>query len=160
MRSSQRLVVLLLLLLAVGLPALASDEFDRWSALVQARTGPDLSQQSPHITVYDFDGGPTGPYDVNLDHWYLRYSTGGFELWAGRNELSFWHQDDWVRWGDANQVRATNLKGSELRVVYTIRPKMNLFARLFFVDAIDLLQPGDTTRETGNRVRIDWNVAF
>jgi hypothetical protein len=311
---------------------------DQWSALVQARTGPDLSQQSPHITIYDFDDGPTGPYDVNLDHWFLRFSTGSFEVWAGRNELSFWHQDDlfvfdnvtyagaggsyrhglgegtlawhlnavalpvgmrdfsgtafigqvaydrewdnsgftlavgffgsnadpddpageilltenntrdyrvldfqvqyrsrafgkplqvgfdtthnfadydqapegsfsefhrdhvdgyvfeilwgeggdagdwqlgyywahlealsahssyiqddWVRWGDANQVRATNLKGSELRVIYTIRPNMNLFARLFFVDAIDLLQPGDTTRETGNRLRIDWNVSF
>ncbi|MGB5815158.1 MAG: putative porin [Thermoanaerobaculia bacterium] len=311
---------------------------DTWSALVQARTGPNQSQQSPHITIYDFDGGPTGPYDLNLDYWYLGYASGGFEVWAGRNQLSFWHhddlfvfdnvtypgagasyrhglgegaltwrfnyvalpvgmrdfsgtgiigqvayelelensgftvaggfigtradpddpageilltenntrdyrlfdlqlqyrsqafgrpfkigfdythnaedyddappgsfselhrdhvdgyvfellwgetgdagnwqlgyyyahlealaanssyiQDDWVRWGDANQVRATNLKGSELRLIYTIRPNMNLFARLFFVDAIDLLEPGDTTKETGNRLRIDWNVSF
>lgn len=311
---------------------------ESWSALVAARTGPDRSQQSPHITIYDFDEGPTGPYDLNLDHWYVNYASGGFEAWAGRNELSFWHQDDlfvfdnvtylgaggsyrhglgegqlswhfnyvalpvgmrdfsgtefigqvaydrelensgftvaggffatradpddpagdilltdnntrdyrlfdlqlqyrsralgrpfqigfdythnaenyddappgsfsefhrdhvngyvfevlwgksedagdwqlgyyyahlealaanssyiqddWVRWGNANQVRATNLKGSELRVIYTIRPKMNLFARLFFVDAIDLLEPGDTTRETGNRLRVDWNVSF
>ena len=69
-------------------------------------------------------------------------------------------QDDWVRWGNANQVRATNLKGSEFRALYTIRPDMNLFARLFFVDAIDLLEPSDTTKETGNRFRVDWNVAF
>lgn len=311
---------------------------DSWSALVEARTGPDLSQQSPHITIYDFDGGSTGPYDFNLDHWFLKYASGGFEAWAGRNELSFWHHDDlfvfdnvtypgvggsyrhslgegtldwhlnyvalpvgmrdtsgtgvigqvayerefensgltvagaffgtnadpddpagetlltenstrdyrvfdlqfqyrsrvfgkpykigfdythnaknyddeppgsfsefhrdhvngyvlellwgetgdagdlelgyyyahlealsahssyiaddWVRWGNANQVRATNLKGSELRLVYTIRSKMNLFARLFFVDAIDLLEAGDTTRETGNRLRVDWNFSF
>ena len=311
---------------------------DHWSVLVQARSGPNLSQQSPHITIHDFVGGPSGPYEFNLDHWYVSYESGGFEAWAGRNELSLWHQDDlfvfdnvtyagaggsfrqglgegaliwslnyaalpmgmrdfsgtgllgqvayerelqnsgftvagsfeatnadpedpagdilltenntrdyrlfnlqlqyrsrafgkpveigfdythnfenydnappgsfsefhkehvdgyvveidwgsreragdwllgyyyahlealsahssfiqddWVRWGDANQVRATNLKGSEFRVVYTIRPNMNIFTRLFFVDAVDLLEPGDTTTETGNRLRIDWNVSF
>lgn len=311
---------------------------DSFSALVQARTGPDLSQQSPHITIIDFDGGPTGPADVNFDHWYLNFESGGFSAWLGRNELSAWHQDDmfvfdnvtyagvganyrhgvgdgalswhfnyvalpvgmrdfsgtgafaqvayernyrisgftaavgffrtkadpddpageilltenntrdyrildwqfqyrsrafdtpyevhfdysrnlenyddepvgsfsefhkddvngyvfglevgrkgdagdwrfgyyyaylealtvnssyiqddWVRWGNANQVRATNLKGSEFRVLYTIRSNMNIFARLFLVDAVALLEPGDTTKETGNRFRIDWNVAF
>ena len=305
---------------------------------MQARTGPNLSQQSPHITVYDFDDGPRGPYDANLDRWFADYASGGLELWIGRNELSYLHQDDlfifdnvtypgiggsyrqqvgpgaliwslnyvalpvgmrdfagtgligqlaydrdfetsgfsvaggffatdadpddpaggvlltendsrdyrafslefqhrgrvfggpyrvgvdlshnaknyddappgsfsrfheddvngyvvefewgskekagdwllgyyhahlealtvhssyiqddWVRWGNANQVRATNLDGDELRVVYTIRPNMNIFARLFFVDAIDLLQPGDTTRETGNRLRVDYNLSF
>ena len=69
-------------------------------------------------------------------------------------------QDEWVRWGDANQVRSTNIKGSEFRVLYTINPKMNLFARAFFVDAIDLLEPGDSSKETGNRVRIDFNIFF
>lgn len=311
---------------------------DTWSALVQARTGPDLSQQSPHITIHDFDGGSTGPYEANLDHWFVRYDTGAFDAWAGRNELSFWHQDDmfvfdnvtyagiggeyahaagegdlswffnvvklpvgmrdfvgegfvgqvayfresdssgltlaaalfatnadptdpagntlltenstrdyrvlelqaqyrsqafgkpfylgldlthnfkdydnappgsfsqfhkndvdgavvqvqigetasrgdwlfgyyyaylealtvhssyiqddWVRWGSSTQGRTTNLKGSELRAVYTIRAGMNLFARLFFVDAINLLEPGDTMKETGNRFRIDFNVSF
>ena len=311
---------------------------DNWSALVQARTGPHLSQQSPHITIYDFDGGPTGPAEFNFDHWYVNYKSGGLSAWVGRNELSAWHQDDmfvfdnvtyagagasyrhgvgagalswhfnyvalpvgmrdvsgtgafaqvayernydisgftvaggffgtnadpdepageilltenntrdyrifdlqlqyrsragdtpyeiqfdysrnaknyddapagsfsefhkddvdgyvlgllvgdqgnagdwqlgyyyaylealtvnssyiqddWVRWGNANQVRATNLKGSEFRVIYTIRSGMNIFARMFFVNAIDLLEPADTTRETGNRFRVDWNVAF
>lgn len=311
---------------------------DKWSALVQARSGPNLSQQSPHITIADFDGGPAGPYDFNLDHWYVSYSSGGFDAWAGRNALSFWHQDDlfvfdnvtyagaggscrhtvadgtlswslnyvampagmrdfsgtavvgqvayekdfetsgftaaaglfasnadpgnaggnvlltenntrdyrvldvqlqyrarvfgqptqlgfdvthnfenyddapagsfsefhkdhvngyvaevlwgkrdaagdwmlgyyyayvkalathssyiqddWLRWGDANQVRATNMTGSELRALYTIRSNMNLFARLFFVNAIDLLEPGDTTKETANRFRLDWNISF
>ncbi len=311
---------------------------DQWSALVQLRSGPDLSQQSPHITVYDFDDGPTGPYEFNFDHWYVNYQGGGFEGWAGRNELSFWHQDamfvfdnvtypgiggeyahragegamtwffnlvklpvgmrdfvgegyigqvayfrdyensgltlaggifatnadpgdpagdilltqnntrdyqildlqvqyrsqafgkpyrlgldlshnfknydnappgsfseyhqddvngavlqvqfgdegskgdwlfgyyyaylealtvhssyiqdDWLRWGNANQVRATNMKGSEFRVLYTIKPGMSIFARLFFVDAINLLEPGDTTKESGNRFRIELNAAF
>jgi hypothetical protein len=311
---------------------------DKWSATVAARSGPNLSQQSSHITIYDFDDGPDGPYEFNIDHWYLKYKTGGFEGWVGRNELSFWHQDDififdnvtypgmgaslkhaswngsltwhanlvalpvgmrdysgtgligqavyerefnrssfvvaagyfgtradpddpdagllltengqrdyrivnadfqyrshafgkpyrlgfnyshniknydnepldsfsyfhkkdrdawviemewdklgasgnwllayyyshlealgrhssyiqddWVRWGNANQVRATNMKGSEFRAMYKPRPNMNILARLFFVDAINLLEPGDTTKETGNRFRIEWNVTF
>jgi hypothetical protein len=311
---------------------------DNWSAVVAARSGPDLSQQSPHITLVDFEDGPTGPYEFNLDHWYLNYDRGGFEAWIGRNEMSFWHQDDlfifdnvtypglggsykhelgngqltwnlnyvalpvgmkkssgtgllgqlvyeqdferwgftlaggyfgtdadpdnpdgqtlltqnstrdyrvvnlmaqfrsqmfdqpyyvgldfmrnlenyddsapdsfsqyhkddrdgyvlefvlgekakkgdwqvgyyysylealsvhssyiaddWVRWGDANQVRATNLKGSELRAVYSFSPTMNIFARLFFVDAISLLEAGDTTLETGNRLRVEVNISF
>jgi hypothetical protein len=309
----------------------------RWSAMVQARSGPKKSQQSPHITIYDFDGGSTGPYQFNLDHWYMQYARDGFEAWAGRNVLSFLHQDDlfvfdnvtyagiggsylldtgansyyvslnyvalpvgmrdyvgaalvgefgyqrrfgesalsaafgyrlsngdpddpagdtlltdnsrrdyrelslqlqyktrlgeralqlgldlmhnaadyddapvgsfsefhkddvngfilevllgdkqpgnwqvgyyyaylealaanssyiqddWVRWGNANQVRATNLKGSEVRVLYTARENLNIFARLFFVDAVDLLQAGDTTLETGNRFRIELNWSF
>jgi hypothetical protein len=319
----------------VGFDARLSDQ---WSTLVQLRTGPHLSQQSPHITIYDFDGGDDGPYQVNFDRWFVRYANKEFDLWAGRNELSYVHrddlfvfdnvtyaglggsyshelragrlianlnlvalpvgmrsfvgnaavgqvaydrefedsgftvaggffltkadpddpdgellltdnntrdyrilqfqfqyrnevfrkpvrvgldfsrnvanygdapsgsfsefhkdhvsgfavefewgskgkagdlvlgyeyahlealagnssyiQDDWVRWGNANQVRATNIKGSEFRLIYTLRPNMNLFARLFFVRAIDLLQPGDTTRETGNRFRVDYNVSF
>ena len=311
---------------------------EKWSALVQARSGPKSSQQSPHITIHDFDGGPSGPYEFNLDRWFMRFNSGNFETWVGRNELSFWHQDDlfvfdnvtyagvggsyrheagngaltfslnvvalpvgmrdfsgsgligqvayernvgdsgftiaggfnvssadaddpvaanlltengsrdytvfdlqlqyrsriagtpydigfdfthnarnydkepvgsfsefhknhvngyvihfiwgeksnpgdwqlgyyyahqealtthssyiqddWVRWGNASQVRATNMKGSEFRMLYTIRPNFNIFARLFFVDAIDLLETGDTTLETGNRLRIDANFSF
>jgi hypothetical protein len=311
---------------------------EQWSALIAVRSGPDLSQQSPHITIVDFDGGDTGPYEFNLDHWYLKYNQGGFEAWAGRNEMSYWHQDDlfifdnvtypgagasyqhglaqgqltwnidyvalpvgmqktsgtgllgqvayeqdfehrgftiaggyfgtnadpddpdgltlltenntrdyraanlmlqyrsrifskpyyigfdytrnfknyddapsgsfsefhkndrqgyvaevqwgnkgsegdwlfgyyysylealaahssyiaddWVRWGNSNQVRATNPQGSEFWVLYTISPNMNIFGRLFFVDAIDLLEPGDTTKETGNRFRVDFNWSF
>jgi hypothetical protein len=311
---------------------------EQWSAVIAARSGPSKSQQSPHITIYDFDDGPTGPYDFNLDHWYLNYSAGGFSAWAGRNELSSWHQDDlfifdnvtypgvgasyqqdiasgeltwnlnyvalpvgmqkvsgtgllgqvvyrrdfatsgftlagsyfgtnadpddpdgsilltenntrdyqvanivlqyrsrifslpyyvgidydrnlknyadaapgsfsefhqddrdgyvleaafgdkgkkgdwlfgyfysylealavhssyiaddWVRWGNANQVRATNLKGSEFRASYNFRDNVNINGRLFFVEAIDLLEPGDTSKEDGNRLRIDLNWTF
>ena len=67
---------------------------DHWSALVAARSGPELSQQSPHITIVDFESGPTGPYEFNLDHWFLNYNQGDFAAWIGRNEMSYWHQDD------------------------------------------------------------------
>ena len=311
---------------------------DNWQARVQLRTGPHKSQQSPHITVYDFDGGDTGPYQLNFDYWFLSYKAGNFEAWAGRNELSFFHQDDlflidnitfagvggsyrqplakgaliwqanyvalpvgmhdfsgtsfvgqvaydrdlkssgltvaagmfasradpddpvgqmlptengtrdydllnlqfqhrsslrgrplrlgvdfshnfkdysqapvgsfskfhqdhldgyvlevlwgrndnagdwlagyyyshiealsanssyiqddWARWGSATQARLTNMKGSEFRFMYTLSPSQNIFARLFFVDAIDLLAPGDTTLEDGKRFRIEYNISF
>ena len=67
---------------------------EHWSTTIAVRSGPHLSQQSPHITLYDFDDGPDGPYEFNFDHWYLNYNDGRFEGWLGRNELSFWHQDD------------------------------------------------------------------
>lgn len=311
---------------------------EKWSARVQLRSGAHDSQQSPHITIYDFDGGDTGPYQFNFDYWYASYKSGGFEAWAGRNDLSFWHQDDlflidnvtyagvggsyrhdlkrgaitwmanlvalpvgmrhfsgtsligqaayerefkstgltaavgvfasradpddptgellltgnntrdydllnlqfqhrssvlgrplrlgmdysrnfkdygkapigsfsnfhkdhldgyvlevlwgrggnkgdwqvgyyysyvkalaahssyiqddWARWGTATQARLTNMKGSEFRALYTLSPRQNIFARLFFVDAIDLLEPGDTALEDGKRFRIEYNLAF
>ena len=311
---------------------------EQWRARVQLRSGPHDSQQSPHITIYDFDGGPNGPYQFNFDHWYLSFRTGGLEVWAGRNQLSFWHQDDlflidnvtfagaggsyshplaggemtwhanyvalpvgmrdfsgtsliaqaefsrefsstgfsvaagyfgsradpddpageslltenntrdydvlnlqlqhrstvlgrplrlgaeygrnfkdysqapagsfsefhqkhvdgwvlealwgpsgeagdllvgyyyshmealaanssyiqddWARWGTSTQARLTNMKGSEFRVLFTITPNQNIFARLFLVDAIDLLQPGDVALEDGKRFRIEYNISF
>jgi hypothetical protein len=311
---------------------------DKWSAQVEARSGPKGSQQSPHITIHDFDGGSSGPYEFSFDYWFMRYKSGGFEGWTGRNELSFWHQDDlfifdnvtyagaggsyrhemgqsaltfnlnyvalpvgmrdfsgtgligqvvydrdvgdsgftiagafsltsadpddpvaanlltengmrdysvfdlqlqyrskigdlpydvgidfthnaenydnapvgsfsefhkghvdghvvhftlgeksapgdwllayyyahqealtthssyvqddWVRWGTSVQARTTNMKGSEFRAHYTVRPGFNVIARLFFVDAIDLIQPGDIALETGSRFRLDANIAF
>ena len=311
---------------------------DNWSAQVEARSGPKGSQQSPHITIHDFDGGSSGPYEFNFDYWFMRFKSGGFEGWAGRNELSFWYQDaffvfhnityagaggsyrhetgqgaltfnlnyvtlpvgmrdfsgtgligqvvyerdvgdsgftiaggfnisnadaddpvaanlltengsrdyamydlqlqyrskvadmpynvgvdfthnaenyddepvgsfsefhkdhvngyvahftlgeksnpgdwqfayyyahqealtahssyvqdDWVRWGTSVQARATNMKGSELRTLYTVRPGFNILARLFIVDAIDLLQASDIALETGSRFRIEANIAF
>jgi len=309
-----------------------------WSARVQLRSGPHASQQSPHITIYDFDGGSSGPYEFNFDYWHLSYQAGGLKAWAGRNELSFWHQDDlflidnitfagvggsyrhgvgqgqltwranyvalpvgmrdfsgtsftgqvayardrdatgftaaagvfasradpadpvgeqlltenstrdynllnlqfqhrselagrslrlgadyshnfenyadapsgsfsefhqdhvdalviealwgdsgeagdwqvgvyhshvealaanssyiqddWARWGNATQARLSNMKGFEFRFLYTIAPRQNIFARLFFVEAIDLLQPGDVALEDGNRFRIEYNISF
>ena len=311
---------------------------DRWSARVQVRSGPHKSQQSPHITIYDFDGGASGPWEFNFDYWYASYRTENLEVWAGRNELSFQHQDDlflidnvtfagvggsyrqglgggaltllanyvalpvgmrdfsgtsvigqvayerdwesvgfmaatgvfasradpddpvgeqlltennardydlinlqlqlrarafghpvrrgasyshnfqdysaapvgsfsefhqddrdgyvvevlwgqsgnandwqigyyyshvealaanssyieddWARWGTSTQARLTNMKGSEFRVLYTIGPRQNIFARLFFVDAVDLLQPGDIALEDGKRFRLEYNIAF
>ena len=90
-------------------------------------------------------------------NWQFGYFYSRVEALASNNSYV---QDDWVRWGNANQVRATNLRGSEFRVLYTLRENFNVFARLFFVDAVGLLEPGDTTKETGNRFRIEFNWSF
>jgi hypothetical protein len=311
---------------------------ERWRARVQLRSGPHDSQQSPHITIHDFDGGSDGPYEANFDYWYVSYRIEDLEVWAGRNQLSYWHQDDlyvfdnvtypgigatyshglgggaltwrvnyvalpvgmrrvsgrglmaqaeyardlesmgfsfgagwiatradpddpdgdllltengsrdydvlnlqlqhrstvlgrplrlgfdyshnfrdysgappgsfsefhrdhvdgwvlealwgpsgspgdlqlgyyyshtealaahssyiqddWARWGTSTQARLTNMKGSEFRVLFTITPNQNIFARWFFVDAIHLLQPGDVALEDGKRFRIEYNVSL
>ncbi|MFQ5678974.1 MAG: putative porin [Gemmatimonadota bacterium] len=66
---------------------------------IRVRSGSDDSQQSPHITVLDFDGNDTGDADFNLDQWYLRGQLGGGWLWVGRNNLPFW-KDHELFWDD------------------------------------------------------------
>jgi hypothetical protein len=66
---------------------------------VRLRTGSDDAQQSPHITVLDFDDNPTGDAHVNPDKWYLRGQTGRVWGWVGRNSLPFWKQNE-LYWDD------------------------------------------------------------
>jgi len=66
---------------------------------VRARSGDKDSQQSPHATVIDFDGGDTGPDDLNLDRWYARWQNARSFAWAGRNNLPFWFQNE-LFWDD------------------------------------------------------------
>ena len=63
------------------------------------RSGSDGSQQSPHITVVDFDGNDTGDADFNFDKWYLRINRGGFWGWAGRNGIPIWKPNE-IFWDD------------------------------------------------------------
>jgi hypothetical protein len=66
---------------------------------VRLRTGSDDSQQSPHITLLDFDDNPTGDAHVNLDKWYLQGKCRKFWGWVGRNGLPFWKQNE-LYWDD------------------------------------------------------------
>jgi hypothetical protein len=66
---------------------------------VRARTGSINSQQSPHITIHDFTGNPTGDKDVVLDQWYMKWSRQRWTGWLGRNEFPFWKQDE-LFWDD------------------------------------------------------------
>ena len=89
--------------------------------------------------------------------WRVGYYYSHLEALAAN---SSYIEDDWARWGSSIQARLTNMKGSEFRVLYTISPTQNIFARLFFVDAIDLLEPGDVALEDGKRFRIEYNISF
>ena len=309
-----------------------------WSAVAGVRTGSNDSQQSPHITLYDFDGNPNGPRNLNFDLWYAQFEAGGWSGWFGRNKLNFWKQDDltatdditvlgmglnyvhgfgpgtltwkggfaalpvgmhgtsghavtgeviynrdylqngftgaliyfgvdadptdltstellltennirdyqtlmmqfqyrtsaydrpfsvgldigrnikdysdspinsfsefhqddtdfaiafakygsiekskwqfgyfyayiealaisssysqddWLRWGDVNQTRATNFKGSEFRLAYGIAENMDVVSRLYIVEALELLNFNDLSKEDGKRLRIDLNIHF
>lgn len=63
------------------------------------RSGSDFSHQSPHITLIDFDDNDTGDSDFNFDKWFASYSSGGTTIWAGRNSLPFWKQNE-LFWDD------------------------------------------------------------
>jgi Putative porin len=67
---------------------------------LRLRSGSDTSQQSPHITILDFDDNSTGDAHFNFEHAYLRARRGGLEAWVGRNSLPafkpnefFWDDD-------------------------------------------------------------------
>lgn len=69
-------------------------------------------------------------------------------------------QDDWLRWGSGTQTRSSNYDGHELRFVYTFTKSMNLMARLFSVDGIELETPAAVAKEDGMRFRVDFNWKF
>lgn len=84
------------------------------------RGGQEGSQQSPHITILDFDDNDTGDSSFDFDRWFVRGKAGGFEAWAGRHGLPIWKQDELLfdddvtmpgvalRWGtDAGPGRLT-----------------------------------------------------
>jgi len=69
---------------------------DNWSAVLRVRSGSDDSQQSPHITLYDADDNDTGDADFNFDLWYGQFQSGGWRVWAGRNRINLWRQDEYI----------------------------------------------------------------
>lgn len=77
--------------LRLGLAFKATDNIELGARL---RSGSDDSQQSPHITIFDFDDNPTGDADFNFDKWYLKASSGNLSVWIGRNSLSIWKPNE------------------------------------------------------------------
>ena len=76
---------------------------DQFEFLTRFRTGSRASQQSPHVTVADFSGNPTGTQEVVIDKWYVKAKGKVAEarawLWGGRNSLPFWKQNE-LLWDD------------------------------------------------------------
>jgi len=66
---------------------------------VRLRTGSNDSQQSPHITVIDFDENDTGDAHFNFDKWYLKAKSGNLYGWIGRNGLPVWKPNE-MFWDD------------------------------------------------------------
>ncbi len=66
---------------------------------IRVRSGSDDSQQSPHITVLDFDDNDTGDSDFNLDQWFLKGDWKHGWVWIGRNSFPFWKQNE-LFWDD------------------------------------------------------------
>ncbi len=84
---------------------------ERVTVGARLRSGSDRSQQSPHITIVDFDGGDTGDADFNLDRWFLRASSrsGRFSGWIGCDGFPFWRQNE-LFWDD--DVTLAGIAGS------------------------------------------------
>ena len=58
-------------------------------------------------------------------------------------------QDDWARWGNADQGASTDLKGWELRAVYAFTSRFKVTGRYYIAEAI-------TSPQDGKRFRIDF----
>ncbi|MGB5462799.1 MAG: putative porin [Aureibaculum sp.] len=75
--------------------------------------------------------------------------------------VDFLAQNDWARWDYSSQGspdgRLTNFKGVELMVGYALDKNINLKIKGFHVNQI---KPFGVVKETGNRVRLDFNIRF
>ncbi len=67
---------------------------EHWRFELRLRSGQEASQQSPHITIIDFDDNDTGDASFDLDRWYLRGTTGNFWASAGRDRAPIWKQNE------------------------------------------------------------------
>ncbi len=67
---------------------------EHWRFEVRLRSGQEASQQSPHITIVDFDDNDTGDASFDLDRWFLRGATGNLWASAGRDRAPIWKQNE------------------------------------------------------------------
>jgi len=87
---------------------------------LRVRTGSKDSQQSPHITIADFDGNPTGDDDILFDQWYGELKGESGWAWFGRKDFPFWKQNE-LFWDDDATIAGAafgyrRAAGSELDV--------------------------------------------
>lgn len=76
--------------------------------------------------------------------------------------VSYYVEDDWVRWGNIHRNRNINYQGHELRAVYVIGKKLNAMLRFYTVEGIQPRIENNpmAVPETGDRVRLDFNYGF
>lgn len=89
--------------------------------------------------------------------WQAGYSYAYIEMFAVNNSFA---QDNWVRWGTAEQIRNSNFKGHEFFGIVTLPRRFSIVARIYIVEGITLRTPESTQLEDGNRFRFDVNYHF
>lgn len=89
--------------------------------------------------------------------WLFAYHYAHKEMFS---VVSYFTEDDWVRWGNIHANRNTNFKGHEIRFVYTIAENFNIIARYYAVEALERRSSSDDQLESGNRFRVDFNIKF
>ena len=89
--------------------------------------------------------------------WQVAYYYADIETFAVNSSYS---QDDWMRWGSADETRSSNFKGHELRFVYALSNQLNLVFRNYIVDVNVRRSATSAAREDGNRFRFDINYSF
>lgn len=82
--------------------------------------------------------------------WHFNYMYAYVEKFAIN---SAYGQSNWVRWGEGRQSDVSNMKGHEFGLRYWFSKKVDINNRLFLADSI-------TTKQDGNRVRVDLNIRF
>lgn len=92
-----------------------------------------------------------GDWKIELTYTYL-------ERFAAVDYLA---QNDWARWDYSSQNspdgRLTNFKGLEIMAGYALAKNMDLKVRFFTVEQ---LVPYGVAKETGDRIRFDFNIGF
>ncbi|WP_166461176.1 putative porin [Flavicella sediminum] len=90
--------------------------------------------------------------------WKLQFTHSYLERFAA---VDFFAQNDWARWDYSSDAspdgRLTNFKGLEIMTGYALSKNTNIKMRCFNVSQIKTL---GTTQETGNRIRVDFNIGF
>lgn len=89
--------------------------------------------------------------------WMLQYTYAHIGTLAMNNAYS---QDDWLRWGSASQTRSSNFHGHEIRLRYGIAEHIDVQLRRFSVVGNVLREVDSVALETGDRLRLDFNIRF
>lgn len=107
------------------------------------------------VDAYSFSaviGDAKEPGDLQAGYTYAYIG-----MFAVNNSFA---QDDWVRWGTAEQIRNSNFKGHELFCKVILPMRFSVVAHMFLVEGITVRSPESTQTEDGNRFRVDLNYNF
>jgi hypothetical protein len=132
-----------------GIPfTLGVDVFNNFMDYSAAEAAPLAAVNRDQTLGYVFSatiGQLKNRYDWLVGYYYAHIET--FAVDAA------YAQDDWSRFGSGSQSEVSDFAGHEIRLGYAFSKNVNVMARLFLVEAI-------TTRQDGNRFRLDLNWKF